>query len=669
MTWLPAPKWAVAALACVIILSIVVGTFYVLSELRQGAVARVRAEVRGLSEVLAEQSSRAFEGAEIALLAAQYRLSDNIGQLLQLESFPVSALLGARTAGLPQIRSMFVIDPTGKVVNTSLSSGPPQASLADRDYFRHFRQGGAGVFISDPIRSRADGDWTSIMAVELLDEQGDFRGVLAVSLAVSYFDAFYQGLESVDRFRITLIKADSGQVLAAPADPHATGSVVEVLPLEWPERTGTGVHERFEPRGERWRFITYKPVPGYPFLISVAVDEEVALRDWPQTLAPITSFAVAVVLFTLVAAGGVMWSLHRRELMARALHESDARGRQLIETVNDAIIMLDRQLSIVLFNPAAEALFGRSVKAAIGTPFESLLAPACRQDCIRLLGRCGGDAAGADACSRQGEIDCVHRSGQTFAADASFSTTVFRGQRVFSVVLRDLSERRRIEADLRATNERLQSLSAALQRVREEERTLIAREMHDELGQLLTGIKLEFSWLYRRLSPARDDLRAKADLIQTQLGETIDAVRRITYQLRPLILDDLGLNAAVNWLVGEFAQRTGVEVILDLAPEEPPQGSPEATTLFRLLQESLTNIMKHANARTVWVTLRRDVSQWYLSVRDDGVGFDQGTVGKDCFGLLGMRERARLSGGCCAIESAPGDGVQIEVCLPTEHEE
>ena len=157
MTWRPSPKWAVAALAVVIILTIFVGTLFVLSTLREDTLARVRSEVRGLSEVLAEQSSRAFEGAEVALQATQYRLSDKLGQSLSLDSFPVSALLGARTAGLPQIRSMFVIDARGQTVNTSLPTGPPRDSLADRDYFRYFQSGGEEVFISDPVLSRADG--------------------------------------------------------------------------------------------------------------------------------------------------------------------------------------------------------------------------------------------------------------------------------------------------------------------------------------------------------------------------------------------------------------------------------------------------------------------------------------------------------------------------------
>jgi PAS domain S-box-containing protein len=669
MTWRPSPKWAVAALAVVIILTIVVGTLVVLSELRQGTLGRVRSEVRGLSEVLAEQSSRAFEGAEVALLATQYRLSDTIGQSLSLASFPVSALLGARAAGLPQIRSMFVIDATGQTVNTSLPSGPPQGSLADRDYFRYFQHGGEDVYISDPVRSRADGKWTLIIAARLLDAQDNFRGVLAVSLSTDYFDAFYQGLESVDRFRIMLIRANSGKLLASPTDQPLIGSAIPGLPTDLSAPSRSGLREVTEQYDGASRFVTYKPVPGYPFLISVAVDEAVALRDWPQTVRPIASFAVAVVVCILVAAGGLMWSLHRRELMARALHESDARGRQLIQTVNDAIVMLDQQLSIVLFNPAAESLFGISAANAIGTPFECLLQPSAREACIRLLGRCAAEGEGVDPCPRQSEIDCQHRCGQTFAADASFSTTLFRGERVFSVVLRDLSERRRIEADLRASNDRLQALSVAMQRVREEERTLIAREMHDELGQLLTGIKLEFSWLRGRLPPEREDLRDKVALIQAQLGETVSSVRRITYQLRPLILDDLGLNAAVAWMVGEFTQRTGVEVVLDAASEEPPHGSAEATTLFRLLQESLTNVMKYAQASTVWVTFRADAESWRMSVRDDGVGFDLGAVAKDCFGLIGMRERARLSGGTCEIVSAPGEGVHIEVCLPFANEE
>ncbi len=232
-----------------------------------------------------------------------------------------------------------------------------------------------------------------------------------------------------------------------------------------------------------------------------------------------------------------------------------------------------------------------------------------------------------------------------------------------------LTERRRAESELRESNRQLQSLSASLQNYREEERTRIARELHDELGQLLTGIRMEVSWLGGRLLPEQHTLADKVLTVKGQIDRTIATVRRISSELRPLVLDDLGLSAAASWYVDQFSARTGLAVELSLPDVEPEHGDAVATALFRVLQESLTNVARHAQAEKVTVCLAFSSGVWSLSVSDDGLGFAPKPGEPGDIGLVGMRERAQNLGGRFSVTSAPGQGTRIDVAIPATHNE
>lgn len=232
-----------------------------------------------------------------------------------------------------------------------------------------------------------------------------------------------------------------------------------------------------------------------------------------------------------------------------------------------------------------------------------------------------------------------------------------------------LTERRRAEDELRESNRQLQSLSASLQNYREEERTRIARELHDELGQLLTGIRMEVSWLGSRLLPEQRMLSDKVAMVKGQIDRTIASVRRISSELRPLALDDLGLSAAASWYVDQFSARTGLTIDLSLPDVDPERGDAVATALFRVLQESLTNVARHAQAEKVAVRLTFENGVWSLSVQDDGVGFVPDPGKRGDIGLVGMRERAQNLGGRFAVTSAPGQGTRVEVVIPASQNE
>lgn len=220
----------------------------------------------------------------------------------------------------------------------------------------------------------------------------------------------------------------------------------------------------------------------------------------------------------------------------------------------------------------------------------------------------------------------------------------------------------------RALPEVVRSLAADLERVREEERIRLARAVHDDLGQTLTGLKMDLSWLRRRLSEGchcdhLPELLEKTAAMITLTDAAIKSVRRIATELRPVILDEFGLVPAIEWQAQEFHQRTNVPCELDLA-DVPLKG--ECTTaLYRILQEALTNVLRHAAATRVWLSLKADAECVVLEIADNGKGVpDQALRDRQSLGLLGMRERAAIVGGTLEVARRPGNGTRVVARVP-----
>jgi len=227
------------------------------------------------------------------------------------------------------------------------------------------------------------------------------------------------------------------------------------------------------------------------------------------------------------------------------------------------------------------------------------------------------------------------------------------------------AERRRAEERLRESHEQLRALSVYLQYVREEERTRIAREVHDELGQSLTGLKLDLAWISGRLPRSQRLLLDKLQTMADHVDATIQSIRRIATELRPGILDDLGLVAALEWQANEFQSRTGIQCNVASTLQDTPLDSDLNTAFFRIFQETLTNIVRHANATRVDVNSTREGGMVILTVRDNGRGILAAEI-KDrrSIGLLGMEERAALLGGEFEITGEPGRGTLVTVRIP-----
>jgi signal transduction histidine kinase len=229
----------------------------------------------------------------------------------------------------------------------------------------------------------------------------------------------------------------------------------------------------------------------------------------------------------------------------------------------------------------------------------------------------------------------------------------------------EIAGRQRVEDELRRSRQELRDLASHLQSIREQERTDIAREIHDELGQALTALKMDVHWVGQRVGDARPPVDAKIRAMAKTIDATVQAVRRISSQLRPKLLDDLGLSAALEWEAREFEQRAGVPCAIRSEPDDIVLDPARSTALFRIFQETLTNVARHAGASRVDVVLRNFAGTVEMTVSDDGkgIGPEQVSDGRS-LGIVGMRERVRPLGGELEITGRPGRGTTVRVAIP-----
>lgn len=235
------------------------------------------------------------------------------------------------------------------------------------------------------------------------------------------------------------------------------------------------------------------------------------------------------------------------------------------------------------------------------------------------------------------------------------------GQNYLIGIGTDITERKRVENELKESLEQLQQLSKHIEQVRENERLAISRDLHDDMGQALTAVKIDLGIIKQKVSDT--DVILKIEKVTALVSNTIKTVQRLTSQLRPEIIDDLGLEVAIEWFTGEFAERNNVEVVLDLDPDISVS-SDNSLILFRIMQESMTNIARHAKATTVKISLLKIDEAIHFRISDNGIGISESDKkSKKSFGLIGMKERAASMGGICEISSADNVGTVVELRL------
>jgi signal transduction histidine kinase len=282
------------------------------------------------------------------------------------------------------------------------------------------------------------------------------------------------------------------------------------------------------------------------------------------------------------------------------------------------------------------------------------------------------EAEGAPAFAGGGQFEgpLVALDGTSRWIRVSSKEVSYRGRNILVKAVSDLTREREYANRLQVTNERLRSLTAKLESVREEEKARLSRQIHDEVGQILTGIKIEntrvTAWLEELGGDATPDrVRNKLREISSLLDEALNTVRRIARELRPSLIDDLGLVAAVEWQIGSFQDRSGLPCRLRRNLSDSNLPKPVAVEVFRILQEALTNILRHAQARGVKVWLYRAGTRLVMTVQDNGKGIGQAPLDSSkSLGIIGMQERAYHVGGTLRIWGRPGKGTSVRLQIP-----
>jgi len=358
-----------------------------------------------------------------------------------------------------------------------------------------------------------------------------------------------------------------------------------------------------------------------------------------------------------------------RQRAQQALQESEERFRLLVEGVQDyAIFMLDPAGHVTSWNAGAERLVGYRPDDILGAHLARFsTAPDVRR---------GKPDQNLELAKLQGRAEDegwrVRKDGSRFQANVII--TALRDDQGsllgFAQVTRDITGLKQAEKQLRDSREQLRALAAYLQSVREEERTRIAREVHDELGQALTGLKMELAWLDKKFAesgqfPALRFLRQKTREIPEVVDQIISTVRKIATELRPGVLDDLGLEAAIEWQIHDFQKRTGIKCEFASNLSDIALSQERATAVFRIFQETLTNIARHANASRVKIKLEASHGKLLLEVQDNGKGMTARDLsGAKSLGLLGMRERATMLDGEVTIVGRRGKGTTVGLRIP-----
>lgn len=338
----------------------------------------------------------------------------------------------------------------------------------------------------------------------------------------------------------------------------------------------------------------------------------------------------------------------------------------VIKSMIDILIVADLEGRIQTINIMAGEILGYREDELIGQPLNKLFTQARsslpRGKVLEKLQR-GGTIRGY-------EVKITTKDGRMIPVDMNASPIMQRGElKAIQIVARDITERKQTEEELRSSREQLRDLARHMESARERERTRIARELHDQMGQALTALKMDLSHLNKTLSQDQITLREKITSMLELTDTAIKTVKRLATELRPGILDDLGLTAAIEWEAEEFQQRTGIECELSLYPEDIKLDEVLSTAIFRVLQEALTNVARHAMATKVKISLEEKDGKLELEVIDNGRGVTEKQVSaRKSLGLVGMRERVLPWQGKVEISGVCGEGTTVAVRIPLSQE-
>jgi PAS domain S-box-containing protein len=397
--------------------------------------------------------------------------------------------------------------------------------------------------------------------------------------------------------------------------------------------------------------------------------EESALHDDGLHTSIVVKFPLRNAQNRCYALCGIATDITDRKRAEEARQQLAKDRLLLLESTGEGIYGIDRQGRCTFINSAAARMLGSLPEALLGQDMHERIHHSFPDSTTypRATCRIQKTLEGGKGCKVDDEV-YWRKDGTAFPVEYSSFPIIEDNQIIGAVVVfLDITERKRAEQQLTLSHDQLRKLTARLESVREEERILIAREIHDELGQALTGVKLELCLLHDQIAEVSPMMRKKLESISTLVDGTIQSVQRIATELRPVVLDQLGLIPAIEWQAHEFQARTGIQCTLDVYLRAVTLSHAGSTAMFRIFQEILTNVARHAQASVVHITLQEQAGSLVLDVRDNGRGVtDAELADPHSLGLVGMRERALLLGGETIFTGSPGTGTAVRVRIPLD---
>jgi PAS domain S-box-containing protein len=771
--------------------SVLGGTALSLWSMRADVIQRAEDHLRGLAQILGVQALRSTHAIDTLLNAAaeDVQRSEKLGLITASEA--LHQHLRESITSTPYVRALTVMDASGKLIINTRRFPPLPLDFSRFEFFRAHRDGrNPQLIVSPPLAGWLDGRTSIPISRKVLDADGRFLGVVAADIDPAYF-LWAQSLQELGpNGAVRLMRRDGALLTGYPTAIASAYANYRDSPLfsQGADAGQTLIHHSGKSvPGERISAIYV--VEDYPLVLTVTTSLDFILQSWTRSAWLFGGLAALATLFLGLITLTLARQLRVDEELKATVIESEERLQAIIQSAMDAIITLDEQQRVLLFNAAAELIFGCPRAQAIGTGIGrfirgNLIAPPDAPRAVqfnaggtplRIMGqhlalagvRAGGEEFPIDASVSQVrlhgadliivilrditerkrveavlreneqryrilfsqamdgillldaegnivsvndsfarmhgysveelvdmnlreldtpetmallpqryarlmareslgfEVEHYHKDGRVVPLDVASSAIEIDGKLHVLAFHRDITERKRAEQDLRRSQQELRGLSKAANEALEAERRRTARELHDELGQLLTALKMDLESLRSALPPDAPDLGRRAQAMDAMLDTTIAATRRIAADLRPLMLDDLGLAAALDWLTNNFSKQTGIatDLVIDDTVAQVPE--PIASALYRITQESLTNVIKYAQATTTEIRLERDGDWVELTVRDNGRGIREGDQGKQgAFGLLGIRERVTLLSGEIAIRGEPGRGSEVRARIP-----
>ena len=341
----------------------------------------------------------------------------------------------------------------------------------------------------------------------------------------------------------------------------------------------------------------------------------------------------------------------------RALTKSEEKYRSYIDHAPDGVFVIDETGKFLEVNEAACQITGYSKTELLAISVQDVIQEEFHRDIILQI-----NDLSKSSCIK-GDLSCKHKDRRVLWLCVDI---ISLDENRFLGFMKDITDRKKMEDELKLSLEQLRQLAKYKENARESERKSVARELHDDLGQALTAVKIDLGIIKQKVTD--DDVSNRIIKVTALVSDTIKSVQRLTSQLRPEIIDDLGLHAAIKWYTKEFSQRSNIEIFLDMdsSIEINPENS---LTLFRIMQESLTNIARHSGAVRVEITLGIQDEKINFRISDNGNGIDESDLdSKKSFGIMGMKERAASLGGTCNIYNQHGHGAVVDVFFPSDQQ-